>query len=393
MVKGWERGDHEPGDFYRSLWALVYETPERVLFAELPPSAMSVLGLGLVAVESTAAGSESGDLVKRRSVLLGGSLLGALTFVSPSDTYRVSMNEVREVAAAGRTLQRWDRQFGGWVPYQAATGYVDSAMRLVRGSYTEKIGRRLLPAVADLCAVAGWIAYDIGQHQESQTYFALGVQVAQQGEDAALAARLLCDMARVNADLGNPMQSVELLGIASHLARTNVTPTVLAKLHSMEAKTYAILGRPEPCRRALGLAEVQLAHGLTDGDPVWIEYFDEAQFAGVAGSCYRDLAAVDATHAVRAEAPIQQAMTSRSKEQIRNQVLDRVNLATARLRRRELDGMCHEGGLAVDLAGSLKSHRVSSRLLSLAKQAEPFRSTHSGVTALCERIGALPELA
>jgi hypothetical protein len=61
MTKGWERGDHEPGDFYRSLWALVYDTPERVLFAELPPSALSVLGLGLVAVEGPIGDKEAGS--------------------------------------------------------------------------------------------------------------------------------------------------------------------------------------------------------------------------------------------------------------------------------------------------------------------------------------------
>jgi hypothetical protein len=159
----------------------------------------------------------------------------------------------------------------------------------------------------------------------------------------------------------------------------------------MEAKTYAILGRPEPCHRALGLAETQLARG-SDNDPAWIAYFDEAQFAGVAGSCYRDLAALDAGHALKAEAPIQRAMRSRSKEQIRNRALDRINLAIARLRRRELDGMCIEANLALDLASSLKSHRVDSRLRSLAKQAEPIRGDHLGASAVCERIGLLPDL-
>jgi hypothetical protein len=392
MIKGWERGDHEPGDFYRSLWALVYDMPERVLFAELSPSALSVLGLGLVAVESTPACQE-GLATRRHNVLLGGSLLGAVASVGPSDTYGVGMNEVREVAAAARTLQRWDRQFGGWVPYHAATGYVDSAMRLVRGSYSEKVGRRLLPAVADLCAVAGWVAYDIGRPQESQTYFALGVQIAQQGEDPAIAARLLCDMARVNADLGNPMQSVELLGLASHLARSDITPTVLAKVHSMEAKTYAILGRAEPCRRALDKAETALGRGPSDDEPAWIAYFDEAQFAGVVGSCHRDLAALDPTQAVQAEAPIKRALAARPKDQVRNRAFDLTNLATARLRRRELDGMCESGEQATDLALDLKSHRVNSRLRSLVKQAESFRETHSGVHALSERVATLPDLA
>lgn len=150
MLKGWERGDHEPNDFYRSLWSIVYEVPERVLFAELPPSTLSVLGLGLVAVEGDHATAGVGAAMERRKVLLGGTLLGALTFTGPAGSYRVGMTEVREVANVARTMQRWDRQFGGWIPYQAAVGYVDSALRLVKGSYTDKVGHALLPAVADL---------------------------------------------------------------------------------------------------------------------------------------------------------------------------------------------------------------------------------------------------
>ncbi|GIH07109.1 hypothetical protein Rhe02_51760 [Rhizocola hellebori] len=393
MLKGWEKGDHEPSDFYRSLWALVYDAPERMLFAELPPSALSVLGLGLVAVESTTADGQ-GDPMKRRNVLLGGSLLGSFAFVSPPDPYRIGMSEVREVSFAARSLQRWDRQFGGWVPYQAAAGYVDSAIRLVRGSYPDRVRHQLLPAVADLCAVAGWIAYDIGRFDESQQYFALGVQIAQQGEDAALAARLLCDMARVNADLGNPMQSVELLGLANHLTgQSEVTPTVMAKVSSMEAKTYAILGRPEPCQRALSAAESQLARGTSSKDPTWITYFNDAQLSGVIGSCFRDLAAFDPRQALRAEEPIRHAMAMRGKEQIRNQALDRSNLATARLRRRELDGAAEQAQAALEVAARLKSHRVNMRLRMLAKQATLFKRQHADLAVVCDRIDLLPELA
>lgn len=393
MLKGWERGDHEPSDFYRSLWAFVYDAPERMLFAELPPSALSVLGLGLVAVEGGFTHAEGGDAMRRRNVLLGGSLLGSFALISPPDPYRVGMHEVREVATAARTLQRWDRQFGGWVPYQAAAGYVDSAIHLVRGSYSDKVRHHLLPTVADLCAVTGWIAYDVGQFEESQRYFALGVQIAQQGEDAALAARALCDMARVNADLGNPMQSVELLGLANHLVTgSTVPPAVLAKVSSMEAKTYAILGRPEPCHRALNAAETHLSQGSSSDDPVWIRYFDEAQLAGVIGSCYRDLAARDPSQAVKAEEPIRRAMAGRSTEQIRNQALDRANLATARLRRRELDGAAEEVDHAVGLALRLKSHRVNTRLRLFAKQSERYRKDHSGINDAYEQIALLAEL-
>jgi hypothetical protein len=320
------------------------------------------------------------------------SFFGVNAFVNASDAYRVGMNQVRELTATTRMLQRWDRQFGGWVPYEAAVGHVDSAMRLVRGSYSEKIGRLLLPAVADLCAVAGWVAYDVGRHEKSLTYFALGAQVAQRGEDRVLAARLLCDLARVNADLGNAPRAVELLGIAGHVvARGGATAAVLAKIHSMEAKTYAILGRSEACRHALDRAEAQLAPGKSTDDPAWIEYFDNVQFAGVVGSCYRDLAAVDASEALRAEAPIQLAMANRRAEQVRNRALDHVNLAVTRLCRRELDGMCEEGNRAAELAGRLKSHRVGMRLRMLVRQAASLRDGHAGVQSLVERVAQLPK--
>jgi len=48
-------------------------------------------------------------------------------------------------------------------------------------------------------------------------------------------------------------------------------------------------------------------------------------------------------------------MVSRTEDQVRNRALDHVNLATARLQRRELDGMVDEATNALSLAASLKS--------------------------------------
>lgn len=388
MVKGWERGDHQPSDFYRSLWSMVYNVPERVLFAELPPSTLSVLGLGLVAVE---AGEDAGGQpMRRREVLVSGSLFGSLAFVGPAQPLHVGMTEVREVSSAARSLQRWDRQFGGGVPYQAAVGFVDSAMRLVRGTYTERTGRALLPAVADLCAVTGWITHDIGQTRQALGYFSLGVQVAQQGQDSAVAARLLSDMARVNADLGNPMQSIELLQLARHVSQSHTSALVAAKLHSLEAKTYAILGRADECVRAIHEAERWLADGANADQPGWIRYFNEAQLDGVIGSCFRDLATIDARYALQAEAPIHRAMRNRNHDQLRNQALDHLNLATARLRRGEIDGMIEEGTTAANLAQALKSHRTNARLRWLSRQPDVAESRLRSVTELRDRIAALP---
>jgi hypothetical protein len=113
----------------------------------------------------------------------------------------------------------------------------------------------------------------------------------------------------------------------------------------------------------------------------------------VVGSCYRDLAGSDPTQALKAEEPIKQAMAQRGEAQVRNQALDRVNLATARLRRDELDGTCDEGNRAVDIASMLRSHRVTKRLNILSRLAEPHEKRHIGIRLLRGRIAALPELA
>jgi hypothetical protein len=391
MIKGWERGDHVPSDFYRLLWSKVYNVSERILFAELPPPALPVLGHGL-----TAAGTHSdagGDAMRRRELLVSGSLLGSLAFIGPSQPLRVGMTEVREVSAAARSLERWDRQFGGGVPYSAAVGYVDSAMRLVRGTYTERVGRRLLPAVADLYAVAGWAAHDVGETRQALTYFSLGVQVAQQGQDAAVAARLLSDMARVNADLGNTPQSMELLELARHLSRSGISTVVLAKLRSMEAKTYAILGRPEECRRSMCEAEQHLSAGSSDEHPAWIRYFTEAQLAGVIGSCFRDLAKYDGRFAAEAEAPIELAMRGRSHNQLRNRALDHLNLAISRLRRGEIDGMLQDGTAALTLGTALKSHRFTSRMQALSREATLLNSRTPGIVEFRDQVAALAATA
>ncbi|AVT39317.1 hypothetical protein C6W10_25985 [Plantactinospora sp. BB1] len=216
--------------------------------------------------------------------------------------------------------------------------------------------------------------------------------MAQQGSDAILAARLLCDMARVNADLGNPMQSIELLTLGLHISQSKAPAAVSAKLHSMEAKTFAILGQVKQCELAIGRAERKFS--VDDGvdTPSWIGYFDRAQFSGVLGSCYRDLAPKGKQFAAQAEKSIKEAMTSRNKKQIHNRALDHLNLATVWLSQRELNGMAEQAGEALELAAHLKSHRVHRSLHRLSRAALSVDAKERSVQALHQQVSELPTL-
>ncbi|WP_255375446.1 hypothetical protein [Saccharomonospora sp. CUA-673] len=53
---------------------------------------------------------------------------------------------------------------------------LSEAQQVVRtGSYSERIGRRLLVVVGELAQLAGWVASDAGQYTEAQRVYLDGV--------------------------------------------------------------------------------------------------------------------------------------------------------------------------------------------------------------------------
>ena len=86
-----------------------------------------------------------------------------------------------------------DNRFGGGHARTSLIQYLSSdAERLLRGQYTEAVGRALFSATAEATLLAAWMSYDsMPSGTLAQRYFIQALALAQAGEDRLLGASVL----------------------------------------------------------------------------------------------------------------------------------------------------------------------------------------------------------
>src|SRR5262245_11476801 len=89
---------------------------------------------------------------------------------------------IREMTGAFRQL---DNQFGGGRLRQTMVRYLDTeiAPLLHDGRFDHATGRALLGAAAEATQLAGWMAYDNGEHALGQQYLVRALDLAKTADD------------------------------------------------------------------------------------------------------------------------------------------------------------------------------------------------------------------
>ena len=179
---------------------------------------------------------------------------------------------VRQIERSVPQLQLLDDERGG----AAGLSYVGVQVRAVllvlrEGGHTDAITRRLLIALSDLTQLAGWMAFDAGQHGLAQRYFFTGLRSAHESGYRAMEAHILADLAFQATSIGESADGVALGEAAAHMAER--TPaSVRASVSSRLAYAYAGVGRVTACERAWLESRDQMADRRPEQDPEWMYY-------------------------------------------------------------------------------------------------------------------------
>ncbi len=113
---------------------------------------------------------------------------------------------------------------------------------MLRGSYSDDLGRRLHRATGSLVAVAGICAYDSDAHGLAQRYFHQALRLAKASGDRGLGAYVIALIVNQSLHLREYRQAVAFAEAALRAAGRHTTPALAADLHAMQAKAYAQLG-------------------------------------------------------------------------------------------------------------------------------------------------------
>ncbi len=204
---------------------------------------------------------------------------------------RIGLADVERFRATVEMFRQLDDRYGGGHARTALIQYLDAdAGRLLNGQYNETTGRALLSAVAEATLLAAWMSYDsMPADTRAQRYFVQALALAQAGGDRLLGASILDAMSHQATYLGRYGEAANLARAAKTGTQGIATPTLVSHFHTMEARALARIGDAKGCDRALADAVREFERRTPDNDPLWIQYFNEAELSAEFGHCLRDL--------------------------------------------------------------------------------------------------------
>ncbi|MFD7788040.1 transcriptional regulator [Streptomyces nojiriensis] len=138
---------------------------------------------------------------------------------------------------------------------------------MLRGSYSDDLGRRLHRATGSLVAVAGICAYDSDAHGLAQRYFHQALRLAKASGDRGLGAYVIALIVNQSLHLREYRQAVAFAEAALRAAGRHTTPALAADLYAMQAKAYAQLGDTPAALACIRRAEAAAARIRPGSEP------------------------------------------------------------------------------------------------------------------------------
>jgi tetratricopeptide (TPR) repeat protein len=286
-----------------------------------------------------------------------------VTLITPGDLTRV-----RSVRAHLKTI---DNAHGGGTALPMATMYLRSEiLPLLDGCNQEAARQGLIEAVAEYEHDVGWMAYDAGQQDVAEQYFASALRHARAVGNRLLAGRILAAMSHQAIHLGHLQEAIELARASRSVTAHLATPRALTMEAAMEACAHAAAGdtRQSYCALDEAANAVTLITVSGQPDPEWLD-FDEGGFWGHAARTYRDLGELrQAEDAAQKSIALCLPGHSRTRAQ-RNTIR-----ANVYLRKGELEAAVDAGEQVVHEAWSLHSGHVFGEIAQLAGAIASFKT-------------------
>lgn len=176
--------------------------------------------------------------------------------VSRRGSNRIGDHDIALIQAARERYEQMYRQVGGVATRTRVVRFLNEHTAVVlRGSYSDPLGRRVHRAVGALVAVAGICAYDADYHGLAQRYFQQSLRLAKASGDPAFGAYVIALLTNQALFLRDYHQAVAFAEAALRTAGGTLTPALSADLHSMQAKAYGHMHQHTQAHQAMHRAE------------------------------------------------------------------------------------------------------------------------------------------
>jgi hypothetical protein len=267
------------------------------------------------------------------------------TDVSRLGAPRIGTGDVDMLRAARTRYENMYRASGGVATRGRIVGFLTGhTAPLLRGSYTDQVGRDLYRASGGLVAVAGICAYDSDAQGLAQRYFHHALRLAKASGDRAFGGYVIALLVNQAVYLKDYRQAVAFAEAGLRTAGGHISPGLSTDLNAMQAKAFARMGEIPAAHEAMARAEAPVAEALISlGD--WSP------------------ARTFAEEAVRTQA------------HARGRVHRLATLTTVDLGRGEPERAAASALAALDLAAGMESQRLRDRFVALRGKLAGHGST------------------
>lgn len=314
----------------------------------------------LVGLADTRIAPQGTDPVERRE-FLGGMAAAATT---PLLAAVAPGRHDQPQAAALRLSTSAYRRLDGSTPSRDLAEPVHAHIRLIQTiSTTAQPGERAgLAAVgSEAASLAGWLAWDMGDHGSARTWYGSAIKAARSGGDPLLTAYQTGSLAQFEAHAGNGSLALSLVHSARRALGVQRPAIADAWLSSVEALAHAASGDERAADRSLSHSRAAVDRLSLEEPPPWpwVFTFDESKVAACRVTCGARLSLP--TWVLTADA---EALATGHAKQRALLVLD---IAAGHLAAGRLDAAFALAARAVDTGISYRSGRIVDRARALRR--------------------------
>ncbi|WP_195105529.1 helix-turn-helix domain-containing protein [Nocardia blacklockiae] len=249
--------------------------------------------LAMLVVEA----NEEADVQRRQFFKAGALGFGAAAIgrVSPLEApttagINVGSTDVERICASINRIHELQLIAGGDRLCAITTNAVHHVEHLLdRGTYSDRIGKALTSAGAEMMTAAGWVHYDAGRWSEARRFYAEAAQAATVVDDGNAAAHALINACLLSYREGSrPKEGVKMAAAAQLAARRAGGPKIRALAALREAEAHSVLGD-----KTAAVAAINRAHRAFEStrghDPAYLSSLSNAHLSGLTGLCFMRL--------------------------------------------------------------------------------------------------------
>ncbi|MGI8307177.1 helix-turn-helix domain-containing protein [Saccharopolyspora hattusasensis] len=298
--------------------------------------------------------------------------------VEPVTRPRIGAADVDAIEAITDGFRRSDFAYGGGLCRAAAVTQLHQVRRLEDAVCSPETRTRLLVAVAELASMAGWMAYDVDDHDAARRLWTYALDTARRAEDhpraTDLAVDVLLDMAHQALHLDRASEALHLTQLAAATAANRKHPVstiTRGYISAVLGWCRATLGEAEPTRRAIGQAQDTYATADPATTPPWAWFVTDAEITAQQGHSLYLLSLTRPEFAAQAIEKLTTAAAGYGAAYERSRAVILPPLASVQFQAGDLDTAVATGYEAVDAITGLSSTRGYARLRVLDTMATP----------------------